>query len=83
MASVLSLKNLRRLIGALRTSPVPTPEIEAELANAESQSRFLDDAVRDLGTAASRSRAMEFAAKAGDNITESMERAARLYAAAP
>ncbi len=76
-------ENLRRLITALRATPAPSPEIDAEIANAEGQARFLDDAVRDLATPASRARAMEFAAKAGDNITESMERAARLYAATP
>lgn len=76
-------ENLRRLVGSLRAAPAPTPEIEAELVNAEGQLRFLDDAVRDLASPASRSRAQEFLAKTGDNITESMERAARLYAAAP
>jgi len=76
-------ENLHRLIQALREAPAPSPVVEAEIANAQSQARFMDDAVRELGTPASRARAVEFIAKTGDNITESMERAARLYVAAP
>ena len=76
-------ENLHRLIAGLAGAASPSPEIAAEISNAEGQARFLDDAVKDLATPASRARAMEFAAKAGDNITESMERAARLYAAGP
>lgn len=74
-------ENLRRTLDALRTAPDNTPEIAAELQVADNQLRFMDDAARQLDIRHD-SRHLEFVAKAGDHILESMERAARLYAAA-
>jgi hypothetical protein len=74
-------ENLRRSLEALRTAPDNTPEIEAELQVADNQLRFMDDAARQLDVRHD-SRHLEFIAKAGDHILESMERAARLYVAA-
>ena len=63
-------------VGAGCAMQPTTPESESELQLAENQAAFLFAALRasDAGT-----RALEDAAKASDNLQESMERLARLY----
>jgi hypothetical protein len=78
-----STENLHRILATLRTSAGNTPEITDELVGTDAQMRFLDDAARDLAQHTSEARAIEFIAKAGDHIQESMERVAGLYEAAP
>lgn len=72
-------ENLRRTIDTLRASAGENPEIAAELQSAESQIRFMADAARQLERRETPARAIEFVAKTGDHIFESMERLARLY----
>ncbi|HLX24331.1 MAG TPA: hypothetical protein VKR38_13375 [Usitatibacter sp.] len=78
-----SSENLPRILATLRESPANTPEISEELAGAEGQLRFLEDAARDLAQRKSEARAIEFIAKAADHILDSMERVAGLYERAP
>ena len=73
--------NLRRTMETLRAAPSDSDEVAAELQSVESQIRFLDDAARALERREASTRAIEFAAKAGDHIYESMEHLARLYEA--
>lgn len=63
----------------LRKSPSNTPEVETELRVAGDQLSFLAQAVQDLEGGRGTARQMEFIAKAGDNIMESMTRVARMY----
>jgi len=77
-----STENLRRLLATLRESGANTPEINDEIVGAEGQMRFLDDAAKDLAQHKSEARAIDFIAKAGDHILDSMERIAGLYEAA-
>jgi hypothetical protein len=72
-------ENLRRTLDTLRAAPGNTAEIAAELDAAESQMRFMGDAERELERRESAARALEFIAKTGDHVYESMERLARLY----
>ena len=74
-----STENLRRILATLREAPGNTPEVALEIAGAENQMKFLDDAARDLAQHKSEARAIEFIAKASDHILESMERVAGLY----
>ena len=76
-------ENLRRTIEALRASVGDSSEIATELQSVESQVRFMDDAARALERREGSARAIEFIAKTGDHIYESMERLARLYDATP
>ncbi len=78
-----STENLPRILATLRESTANTPEISEELAGAEGQLRFLEDAARDLAQHKTEARAIEFIAKASDHILESMERVAGLYERAP
>jgi hypothetical protein len=72
----LAAAQLRADIDALHMSPA-TPETDAELQVADNQAAFLFAALRESETDA---RALETAAKASDNMQESMERLARVYA---
>lgn len=72
-------ENLRRTLDTLSASPADNPEIAAELQSVASQMRFMDDAARALERREPGVRAIEFMAKTGDHIFESMERLARLY----
>jgi hypothetical protein len=76
-------ENLHRTLETLRKSPGETEEVAHELQAIASQVRFMDDAARQLERRESPARAIEFIAKAGDHISESMERLARLYDGAP
>ena len=76
-------ENLRRTLDTLSASPADNPEIAAELQSVASQIRFMDDAARALERREPGVRAIEFMAKTGDHIFESMERLARLYEGAP
>jgi hypothetical protein len=78
-----SEENLRRALAALRTGAGKTPEIEAELQAADIQLGFMADAARDVRRGGASARGIEFIAKTGDHIFESMERVARLYEGAP
>ena len=75
----LSSADLRATIEKLRNSPHNTPEIDSELQVAEGQMGFLLQAAQELEGGRGSLRQMEFIAKAGDHILESMERVARLY----
>ncbi len=72
-------ENLRRTLQTLRAAADESGAIDAELRTAESQMRFMEDAARALDRGEDPARAIEFIAKTGDNIYESMERLARLY----
>lgn len=75
--------NLRRTLDMLRNSPGETEPVAAELQSVESQMRFLEDAARQLERREAPARAIEYIAKTGDHIYESMERLARLYEGVP
>ncbi len=72
----LSTAELHADIEALHAAPA-TPETDAELQVAENQAAFLFTALRESATDA---RALETAAKASDNMQESMERLSALHA---
>jgi hypothetical protein len=74
-----STENLRRALEALRSAPQATPAIAEEMQAAEIQLRFMDDAARALAAGDAPARHIEFIAKTGDHIQESMERIAQLY----
>jgi len=78
-----STEDLRATLERLRKSPVNTPEIETELEIATGQLQFLLQAAQELEGGRGSVRQMEFIAKSGDHILESMERAARLYDGLP
>jgi len=63
----------------LRKAPANTPEVDTELQVASDQLGFLLQAVKELEGGRGSVRQMEFVAKAGDNILDSMQRVARLY----
>lgn len=67
----------------LRKVASNTPEIETQLRVASDQLSFLSQAVKDLEGGRGTARQVEFIAKAGDNIMESMARVARLYEGLP
>jgi hypothetical protein len=71
--------DLRTTLEKLRDASLNTPEIETELQVAEGQLGFLSQAASELEGGRGNARQMEFIAKAGDHIFESMERAVRLY----
>jgi len=71
--------DLQATLAKLRATGQNTPEIDTELQVAEGQWQFLAQAAGELEGGRGSSRQMEFIAKAGDHIMESMERAARLY----
>jgi hypothetical protein len=75
-------ENLPRAVESLRNAPENTPEIDAELQVTENQLRFMADASRELQGAQAGPRHIEFIAKTGDHIHESMQRLVRLYEAA-
>ena len=75
--------NLRRILDTLRASAQEGAAIGAELQSVESQMSFMEDAARALERREGAARAIEFIAKTGDNIYESMQRLARLYEDAP
>jgi hypothetical protein len=74
-----SSRELRETLDRLRRSPANTPQIETELSVAAGQLQFLVQAAQELEGGRGSLRQMEFIAKTGDHILESMERAARLY----
>jgi hypothetical protein len=76
-----STENLHRILATLREAPATVPAIADELAGAEAQLRFMDDAAGDLAQRKSEARAIEYLVKAADNLLESMERLAALYEA--
>ncbi len=69
---------LRDAVAALRDGPGNTSEALAEIQLAENQLQFLEQAIREPHANA---RRLEFIAKAGDHLMESMLRLARGYAA--
>ena len=82
-ALAASSAELRATIARLRAAPYNTPEIDTELQVAEGQLGFLLQAAGELEGGRGSIRQMEFIAKAGDHILESMERAVRLYEGLP
>jgi hypothetical protein len=70
---------LRGILDALRAVAANTPEIIAELQVAENQASFLAQASSQLDSGRDAQRHLEFVAKAGDHIVESLERVTRLY----
>jgi hypothetical protein len=77
-----SEENLRRGLDFLLAAPGNTPAIADELQAAEIQMRFMEDAARALNGRDTTARHIEFIAKTGDHIQESMERVAALYESA-
>ena len=73
---VASEDELRRALSRLATGPGNTPEVIAELQLADNQLEFLAPAG---GSREAPARRLEFAAKAGDHLLESMSRLVRLY----
>jgi hypothetical protein len=71
--------DLRATLEKLRVTQLNTPEVETELQVAEGQLGFLTQAAGELEGGRGSMQQMEFIAKTGDHILESMERAARLY----
>ena len=78
-ALAASSADLRATLEKLRNSAANTPEIETELQVADGQMAFLLQAARELEGGRGSARQMEFIAKAGDHMLESMERVVRLY----
>jgi hypothetical protein len=72
-------ENLPRAVESLRAAPENTPEIDAELQVVENQLGFMADASRALASGQAGPRQIEFIAKTGDHILESMQRLTRLY----
>jgi hypothetical protein len=75
--------DLRATLGKLRASTHNTPEVETELQVAEGQLAFLLQAASELEGGRGSLRQVEFIAKTGDNILESMQRVVRLYEGLP
>jgi hypothetical protein len=75
----LSEAQLHATLDSLRAVSSNTPEIVAELQVAENQAAFLGQASRQLESGKDAARHLEFVAKSGDYILESMERVTRLY----
>lgn len=78
-----SSEELRRNLDLLGAAARNTPEIAAEVQVSQSQYLFLAQAAREIAAGASSARQIEFIAKTGDHILESMERATALYEALP
>jgi hypothetical protein len=70
---------LRTALEFLQAASNPTPQIAAELQIAQNQAAFLAHAARSLEGGHDVARHLEFVAKTGDHILESMERLVRLY----
>lgn len=85
LASALaqSSAQLRATIDKLRSASANTPEIDTELQVVEGQMAFLLVAAQELEAGRGSVRQMEFIAKSGDHIFESMERVVRLYEGLP
>jgi hypothetical protein len=77
----LSEAQLHATLESLRAVAANTPEIASELQVAQSQASFLAQASRQLEGGKDAARHLEYVAKSGDHILESMERVARLYEA--
>jgi hypothetical protein len=77
----LSEAQLHATLATLRSDPSNTPEIAAELQLAENQAAFLAQASASVEAGKDVARQLEFVAKTGDHVLESMERVARSYAA--
>lgn len=77
-----SQQNLRRIFDSLAASPGASAAIVEELQAAAIQLRFMEDAERALAAHDNPARQIEFIAKTGDHIEESMGRVAQLYDAA-
>jgi hypothetical protein len=75
----LAEAQLHASLESLRTVSTNTPEITAELLVAENQAAFLAQASKQLDRGKEVARHLEYVAKSGDHILESMERVARLY----
>jgi hypothetical protein len=75
--------DLQRTLEKLRAAPQNTPEIDTELQAAEGQLAFLLQGGRELEGRRANARALEFIAKSGDHLLDSMERLVRLYEGAP
>jgi len=82
-ALAASSADLRASLEKLRGAAHNTPEIDTELQVAEGQMGFLLQAARELEGGRGSQRQVEFIAKAGDHILESMERVVRLYEGLP
>ena len=70
-------ENLGRALEALAATPSLDAESAADIDSARTQWRFLLDAAAQLDAAPGNATAMEFACKAADHITETMERVLR------
>jgi hypothetical protein len=70
---------LAAILERLRGSASDTPEIGAQLQLADNQAAFLEQAVAQLQSGADAARPLEFLAKTGDHILESLERVVSLY----
>jgi hypothetical protein len=75
----LSEAQLHATLESLRAVATNTPEITSELQVAESQAAFLAQASRQLEGGKDAQRHLEYIAKSGDHILESMDRVTRLY----
>jgi hypothetical protein len=74
--------NLRRALDFLRAAPGNAPAVADELQAVDIQLRFMEDAAHALKARDTTARHIEFIAKTGDHIQESMERLAQLYESA-
>jgi hypothetical protein len=70
---------LKGALEKLRAVAANTPQIDTELQAAEGQLGFLLRAGRELEGREARARSLEFVAKSGDHLLESMQRVVRLY----
>jgi hypothetical protein len=75
----LAEAQLHGTLDSLRSIASDTPEIAAELLVAQNQAAFLAQASKQLEGGRDVARHLEFVAKTGDHILESMERIARAY----
>jgi hypothetical protein len=75
----LAEAQLHATLDSLRAVSTNSPEIGAELLVAENQAAFLAQASKQLDRGKEVARHLEYVAKSGDHILESMERVARLY----
>ena len=71
--------DLQRTLEKLRVAPQNTPEIATELQAAEGQLGFMLQGGRELEGKRENARALEFIAKSGDHLLDSMQRLVRLY----
>jgi hypothetical protein len=78
----LSEAQLQATLASLRAVRGNSAEISAELQIVENQAAFLAEASRQLEAGKDAARHLEFVAKSGDHILESLERVVRFYEAA-